>query len=349
MKVLVTGIAGFIGSHIAQALLRNGHTIRGIDNLEGGDVSNVPFAPGARRGPTFNRIDCRDSNQIESLFERCKPDAVIHAAAYAAENYSHWCRAFLYQNNVVGTANVVNACVNHGVKHLVFLSSIAVYGKGKMDTTGGRYPDLNFLKFQEHEPPAPIDPYGNAKFLSELDIQCAGDLFGLNWTIFRPHNVIGARQNAADRTRNFVAIAIRHALEGKPIPIYGTGEQTRQFTPVSYVADCIAACVARPDTYGQVYNVGINEGGSIKNMAIYVSRACGVEPQFEFLPQRHEVVHAACDHSKLRLAFPDIAVPNLHDCLAEMVEETRNKPFAPYQEPPKPEISKLLPEWSKPK
>lgn len=331
MCVAISGVAGFIGSHIAEALLSDGHEALGFDNFSGGDAGNVP------QGAKCVVADMRNAAQMETIFKKFQPEVVIHAAAYAAEGYSHWCRSFLYENNVVGTANVLNAAVNHGVKHFIFLSSIAVYGKTK--ESGAIESDLCAFE----------DPYGAAKALSERDIEIAGKMFGINWTIFRPHNVCGENQNAADRTRNFVSIAIRHALEGKPIPIYGDGSQTRQFTPVSYVADCIAACVNKPECHGQVYNVGIDEPMSIYTMAQHVMAAISQCPGCDFLPQRHEVVHAACDHSKLRAAFPDIKPQSIFNCLSEMVAEARSKPFAPYQEPPTPEINLKLPEWAKAK
>jgi UDP-glucose 4-epimerase len=340
-----------VGSAIAASLLRDGHTVIGLDNYQGGSPANIPDV--VRTYYT----DCRNEENVGRIFEKHKPEAVIHCAAYASENYSHWCHKFLVDNNVIGSAIILNACVNHGVKLLAFTSSIAVYGEPWYknaspigDAAEGYMESMGFAcPFAEDTYPQPVDNYGIYKLATERSIEAASKMFGIEHAIFRCHNIIGERQNMADRTRNFVAIAIRHALEGKPAPIYGDGQQTRQFTPVSYVADCIAACVKDSNSWNQIYNVGVDTKTSIKTMAEYVSNACGVEPRFDFLPQRHEVVHAACDHSKLRQAFPDVPIPCLHDCIAAMVEEARSRPFQPYQEPPAAEITKNLPEWSKPK
>ena len=169
--VLITGVAGLIGSRVAKWILTNkpNYQVIGIDNLSGGYEDHID------NKVIFYKADLStdDLNRIFSLHE---VDYVYHFAAYAAEGLSPFIRKFNYTNNIVATANVINACITHKVKRLVFTSSMAVYGNGNPP-------------FDEDDQPKPIDPYGIAKFACEMDIQVAGEQHGLDWCIIRPHNV----------------------------------------------------------------------------------------------------------------------------------------------------------------
>ncbi len=211
MKVIVTGIAGFLGSHIAQHLLQDGHTVVGVDSLEGGTEENVP------NGARFVEADICDAPAMARLFYHFQPDAVIHCAAFASENLSHNCRLHTHRSIVMGSASLINASVNHDVKVFVSMSSIAVYGRA-------------IPPFKESDPCHPIDPYGSAKLCMEYDLKAAHDFHGLNYIIFRPHNIIGVRQSLADSTRNVASIFIRQALQEKPLTVFGDGFQTRCFS-----------------------------------------------------------------------------------------------------------------------
>ena len=187
-SVLITGIAGLIGSSLADWILDNqsGYQIIGVDNLSGGYKSNVD------ERVVFYEIDCA-SKELKEIFSKHQPTYVFHFAAYAAEGLSPFVRAYNYQNNLVATANIVNECIRKDVKRLIFTSSMAVYGKGN-------------APFDEMQQPAPIDPYGVAKYACEMDIQIAGDQHGLDWCIIRPHNVYGIKQNIWDTYRNVLGI-----------------------------------------------------------------------------------------------------------------------------------------------
>ena len=167
---LVTGGAGFIGSHVARHLLASGAKVVVLDDLSGGFTDNVP------RGAVFVEGSILDPALIESLFQRHKFDHVYHLAAYAAEGLSHFIKRFNYTNNVVGSVNLINAAVNHQVKCFVFTSSIAVYGAGQTPMT-------------EEMTPVPEDSYGIAKLSIEQELRVTHEMFGLNYVIFRPHNV----------------------------------------------------------------------------------------------------------------------------------------------------------------
>ncbi len=241
MRVLVTGGAGFIGSHVADALLANGHAVTVFDDLSGGFSENVP--PGA----TFVRGSVTDTDAVAALFEAGRFEYVYHLAAYAAEGLSHFIKRFNYTNNIIGSVNVINASINHDVAGFVFTSSIAVYGSG---------PAAPGVPMTEATPAAPEDPYGIAKYAVEQELASSLAMFGLRYVIFRPHNVYGPRQNIGDRYRNVVGIFMNQILQARPMTIFGDGTQTRAFSYIDDVAPVIAAAIDTPDAWNQVFNVG---------------------------------------------------------------------------------------------
>ncbi|HXG53891.1 MAG TPA: NAD-dependent epimerase/dehydratase family protein, partial [Vicinamibacterales bacterium] len=224
-SVLVTGGAGFIGSHVADALIAKGHDVTVLDDLSGGYRDNVP--PGA----AFVQGSVTDEAVVDVLFSTHRFDYVFHLAAYAAEGLSHFIKRFNYTNNLIGSVNLINASVNTGVKGFVFTSSIAVYGSS---------PELPMT---EETTAHPEDPYGIAKLAVEQELAVSREMFGLDYIIFRPHNVYGSRQNIADRYRNVVGIFMNQILQGRPMTIFGDGTQTRAFTHIQDVAPLIAESI----------------------------------------------------------------------------------------------------------
>src|SRR5215469_4469780 len=170
--MLVTGGAGFMGSHVAEHLLKAGHQVVVLDDLSGGFEENVPT------DALFVRGSILDHELIAQLFERYRFEHVYHLAAYAAEGLSHFIKRFNYLNNLIGSVNLINASVNHQVKTFVFTSSIAVYGAGQSPMS-------------EDMIPIPEDPYGVAKLAVEQELRVTHEMFGLDYIIFRPHNVYG--------------------------------------------------------------------------------------------------------------------------------------------------------------
>jgi UDP-glucose 4-epimerase len=303
MTSLVTGAAGFIGSHVADELVRAGHLVVGLDDLSGGFRDNVPD------GVRFVEGSVNDEGLASRLFEKYKFDYVFHLAAYAAEGLSHFIRKFNYTNNLLGSVNLINAAVNAGtVKCFVFTSSIAVYGKSPPPMT-------------EAQLPCPIDPYGVAKYAVELDLAAAHEMFGLDSIVFRPHNVYGPKQHAGDLYRNVIGIFMKQIMEGQPLTVFGDGSQTRAFTHISEVAPVIAASVTRRGAYNQVFNLGSDEATSVLDLAKLVSEAMGAPLRIEHLKARTEAVHAYSSHDKAREFFGDLMgnVP-LRAGLAEMAQ-----------------------------
>src|SRR6185436_1963815 len=159
-------------------------------------------------GTKFIEGSINDAALIKQLFAEYQFDYVFHLAAYAAEGLSHFIKHFNYTNNLLGSVNLINASVNQGVKCFVFTSSIAVYGRNQLPMT-------------EELVPQPEDPYGIAKYAVELDLREAHEMFGLNYVIFRPHNVYGENQNIGDRYRNVIGIFMNQILQGQPMTVFG--------------------------------------------------------------------------------------------------------------------------------
>jgi UDP-glucose 4-epimerase len=286
--VLVTGAAGFIGSHVARALLARGHRVVALDDLSGGFRDNVD--PRA----TFVEGSILDVALVDGLFDAHRFGAVFHLAAYAAEGLSHFIRRFNYQNNLIGSVNLINASIRHQVGCFVFTSSIAVYGSATPPVT-------------EDTPCAPEDPYGVAKAAVEQDLRSAREVFGLRSIIVRPHNVYGEGQHIGDRYRNVVGIWMNQILRGEPLTIFGDGSQTRAFTHGDDVAPVIAGAIDRPAAYDQAFNLGADRAVSINQLGELVSHAMGVPFRPRHVPARVEVAHIYASHERARavLGFED--------------------------------------------
>jgi UDP-glucose 4-epimerase len=306
MKVLVTGGAGFIGAHVARHLLEAGHDVVVLDDLSGGYESNVPT------GAVFVEGSVTDPELVDDLFRTHEFAHVFHLAAYAAEGLSHFIRRFNYTNNVLGSVNVLNAAVRaETVERFVFASSIAVYGPAQ-------------TPMSEDVVPEPEDPYGIAKYAVELDLAAAQRMFGLDYTIFRPHNVYGELQNSADPYRNVIGIFMNQVMSGRPMTVFGDGLQTRAFTHIDDVAPLIARSIGVPGATNEVFNVGAETPHSVLDLAYAVARAFDVaEPEIEFLPARKEVVHAFSDHAKLHRVFGEAPTVPLEEGLRRMAEWAR--------------------------
>ncbi len=303
-RSLVTGGAGFIGSHVARHCLARGDEVVVLDDLSGGFEDHVPA------GCRFVDGSVTDAELVGRIFAEAPIDYVYHLAAYAAEGLSHFIRRFNYTNNVVGSVTLINEAVRHEVKCFVFTSSIAVYGAGQ-------------LPMREDMVPQPEDPYGVAKYAVELDLRAAHEMFGLNSVVFRPHNVYGENQNIGDRYRNVIGIFMNQIMQGRPMTIFGDGQQSRAFSHIDDVAPQIAASVSIPAAFGEVINIGADAPHTVNRLAEVVAGAFGVAPNVEHLAARNEVVHAYSDHAKARRFFGDRPPVPLEDGIARMAAWAR--------------------------
>lgn len=298
---LVTGGAGFMGAHVVKELLAMGHTVVALDDLSGG------FRDQVDERATFVQGSINDYALIEALFDKYRFDHVYHLAAYAAEGLSHFIRSFNYQNNLIGSIHLINASVRHKVKCFVFTSSIAVYGSLK--------PPM-----REDMMPVPEDPYGVAKLAVEMDLHAARHMFGLDYVVFRPHNVYGEFQNIGDRYRNVVGIFMNQLMQGKPLSVFGDGMQQRAFSYVGDIAPVMAGCVDVPAAYGEVFNIGADQPYTVNELAKAVMKAMGVEGEVMHVEARNEVVHAWSDHSKAHRVFGAPRNTPLEEGLRRMAE-----------------------------
>ncbi|TXI79703.1 MAG: NAD-dependent epimerase/dehydratase family protein [Flavobacteriales bacterium] len=298
-RSLVTGGAGFMGAHLVKELLAMGHTVVALDDLSGG------FADQVDPRATFVQGSINDHALIDRLFAEHRFTNVYHLAAYAAEGLSHFIRRFNYQNNLIGSINLINASVRHEVKCFVFTSSIAVYGALK--------PPM-----REDMVPKPEDPYGVAKLAVEMDLAAARHMFGLNYVVFRPHNVYGEYQNIGDRYRNVVGIFMNQLMQGQPLTVFGDGLQQRAFTYVGDIAPLIARSAMTPEAYGEVFNVGADTPYTVNELAKLVMEAMGMNGELRHLAARNEVVFAFSDHSKVERVFGKVRETTLQEGLARM-------------------------------
>lgn len=288
--VLVTGGAGFLGAHVVRAVLADPRyadfDVIAMDDLSGGFQENLPESDRL----IFEQRSVVDPQDVDHVFGNHEICYVFHLAAYAAEGLSHFIRRFNYQNNLIGSVNLINASVKAGTRHFVFTSSIAVYGAGQ-------------VPMKEETTPTPEDPYGISKFAVELDLNAAKEMFGLTYTIFRPHNVYGEYQNIGDKYRNVVGIFMNRIMKQQPLPVFGDGSQQRAFT---YVEDLVTPMIDSPfvaDAANEIFNVGASRPVTVKELAEVVAAEFGVAPELQYLEARNEVHIAFADHSKSARVF----------------------------------------------
>jgi len=281
---LVTGGAGFMGSHVTDHIIKMGHHVVVLDDLSGGFRENVP------REAVFVQGSILDHELINRLFDHHSFDYVYHLAAYAAEGLSHFIKRFNYANNLIGSVNLVNAAIIHNVKCFVFTSSIAVYGATQSPMS-------------EEMIPIPEDSYGISKLAVEQELRVSHEMFGLEYVVFRPHNVYGERQNIGDRYRNVVGIFMNQILRGEPMTIFGDGTQQRAFTHIDDVAPLIAASIDFPAARNQIFNVGADVPHTVNQLAEMVSQAMGQSCNINHIETRNEVKIAFSDHSKAEHTF----------------------------------------------
>jgi UDP-glucose 4-epimerase len=309
MKVLITGVAGLLGSRLADWIIQNNKAeVYGIDDLSGGYIENV------HKKVKFYKINlANDKNKIEKLFEKHKFDYVFHFAAYAAEGLSPFIRQYNYENNLIATTKLINLSIKYNIKRFVFTSTMAVYGNAE-------------VPFREDYKQEPIDPYGIAKYACEMDIHVAGDQHGLDWCIFRPHNVYGANQNIWDKYRNVLGIWMYQHLNNMPMTIYGDGSQTRAF---SYIDDCVpyfwmGAVDERASK--QIFNIGGDDHITINDACDLLIDVIGSGTKIH-LEQRHEVKHAWVTHDKIKNILNYKQTTSLRDGLSMMWDWAKVQPM----------------------
>lgn len=307
MKVLITGVAGFMGSHLADAFLAKGYDVVGIDNLLGGYEENVPS------GVDFHNIDLDNLELIQPLFEDV--DLVVHTACTAYEGLSVFSPSLVVRNTMQITTNIMSACVRANVKKIVHLSSMARYGAQEV------------VPFVESMVPKPQDPYGIAKYGAELMIKNIADTHGLNYVILVPHNIIGPRQKFDDPYRNVASIMINRMLQGKQPIIYGNGEQKRCFSFMQDVTDPLMIACETDVAHGRIVNIGPDEEFvTINELAHKLSIILDFKLEPIYMPGRpQEVFHANCSANLAREILNYKTTTSLEAGLVELVNWIKSK------------------------
>lgn len=353
---LVTGAAGFVGSHVARHCRDLGMTVVALDDLSGGFQSNVPA------GVIFVEGDIKNTTMIGEIFGTYRIDYVYHLAAYAAEGLSHFVRSYNYRTNLVASVELLNLAIKHKVDCFVFTSSIAVYGSindlsqmqnpdRELATSGSKTLAGDVQGLTEEDKPAPEDPYGIAKYAFEMDLRAARELFGIDFVVFRPHNVYGPNQNMFDKYRNVVGIFINQIHHNRPLTIFGDGEQVRAFSYIDDVAPVIARGPLAPEARNEVFNIGGDRPYTINQLASAVKNAMGVPGHpFDSQPARMEVVVAISSHEKAKRYFPAPPTLLLEEGLSRTVSwyKERGKFFTPVEFTSVEVIANLPPSWLRP-
>lgn len=307
MKVLITGVAGFMGSHLADSFLAKGYDVVGIDNLLGGYEENVPS------GVNFYNIDLDNLELIQPLFQNV--DLVVHTACTAYEGLSVFSPSLVVRNTMQITTNIMSACVKANVKKIVHLSSMARYGT------------QDVVPFVESMTPKPQDPYGIAKYGAELMIKNIAETHGVDYVILVPHNIIGPRQKFDDPYRNVASIMINRMLQGKQPIIYGNGEQKRCFSFMQDVTDPLMIACETDVADGRIVNIGPDEEFvTINELAQKLSIILNfkLEPIY-MLGRPQEVFHANCSANLSRELLNYKTTTSLDSGLLELVNWIKSK------------------------
>jgi UDP-glucose 4-epimerase len=310
--VFITGIAGFLGGHLAERLLELGYTVSGNDTLFGGYRDNVPS------GAVFFEIDCCDTAEMREILKGV--DIVVHTAAAAHEGLSVFSPALITRDNMQASASTFSAAIANGVQRIVYCSSMARYG-------------TNDVPFTEDMEPRPQDPYAISKVAGENLLKFLAGVHEFEYAVAIPHNIVGKRQKYDDPVRNVAAIMINLMLQGRQPFIYGDGEQKRSFSPVEDVVDCLVKLAVDPGMDGMVVNVGPDSGYiTINELTTRIARLVGFEPlEPIYVPGRPcEVRYASCssDLAREKLGFVDSG--NLDASLLEIINWIRERGARPF-------------------
>ena len=280
-KIFITGVAGFLGSHLSEKLIELGHTVVGIDNMVGGYKDNIP------NKVEFHNVDCCDFSKIKQLMKNI--DIVYHCAATAHEGLSVFSPHEITKNNYLASVSIFSSAINEKVKRIIFCSSMARYGDQQ-------------TPFTEEMKPKPVDPYGVSKVASEQVLQILCDLNNIEWVVAVPHNIIGPKQIYNDPYRNVVSIFLNRMLQGKSPIVYGDGKQKRCF---SYIDDCLSCMIPMLDQKNlnkQIINIGPDEEFVTVNKVVEIcSNITGSNLEAIHKEDRpREVKHATCSADKAR-------------------------------------------------
>jgi UDP-glucose 4-epimerase len=312
VKIFISGIAGFLGSHIADAMLAMGHEVIGCDNLIGGEKDNVPD------GAEFHEDDCNDLESMQKLLRGV--DIVYHTACTAYEGLSVFSPKLVSENTYLNSVSLASAAIKNNVRRFVHCSSMARYGTQET------------VPFTEDMICKPQDPYGISKFSAELILRNLCGVHGMELVIAVPHNIIGPRQKYDDPFRNVASIMINLMLQGRQPIIYGNGEQKRCFSFVQDDIDCLNKLAFQDNVVGEVINIGPDEEFvTINQLAETIAKLIGFRLDPIYLKDRpQEVKLATCSADKARRLLGYQTKYTLEQGLSEMVAYIEKKGPRPF-------------------
>ncbi len=306
-KVFITGIAGFLGSHLADAFISRGWQVSGIDNLIGGYRDNVP------KEAKFFHADCLDLDALTNSMGEV--DLVYHTACTAYEGLSVFSPSLITANTTQISVNTMTAAIKNKVKRFVHCSSMARYGAQE------NYP------FTEDMVCKPQDPYGIAKYSAELLLKNLSEVHGIELVIAVPHNIIGPRQKYDDPFRNVASIMINLMLQGRQPIIYGDGSQIRCFSSIEDDVDCLMEFATNDAAVGEIFNIGPDEESmTINDLAKMLGKILNFEIQPIYMKGRpQEVKFATCSANKIRQYFDYKTRKTTEETLVDMIEYIKNR------------------------
>src|ERR1035437_2204383 len=310
-RIFITGVAGFLGSHLADAMLADGHEVVGIDNMIGGELDNVPS------GVEFHQIDCNDFSDVKERMRRC--NIVYHCAATAYEGLSVFSPHVVTQNIVGASVSVISAAISNSVKRIVICSSMARYGAIP-------------TPFHEDDTPRPQDPYGIGKLAVEQFLRNLCETHGVDYVIAVPHNIIGPRQKYDDPYRNVASIMMNLMMQKRQPVIYGDGSQERCFSYIDDCLFCLKAMAFQDNVVGEIVNIGPDEGTvTINVLAEIIAEILGHPLCPIYMPGRpQEVKYAHCSSDKARRLLGYETKTSLTKGLLNMVEAIDARGVRPF-------------------
>jgi UDP-glucose 4-epimerase len=312
MRIFITGVAGFLGSHLADAMLKEGHQVVGIDSLMGGELDNV------NKDVEFHKVDCNEFEKVRHLSSGC--DIFYHCAAAAYEGLSTFSPYAITDNIVSASVSVFSAAIANRAKRIVFCSSIARYG-------------ALTPPFTEDQEPEPRDPYGIGKLTGEQLLRNLCETHGVEYAIAIPHNIIGPRQKYDDPFRNVASIMINLMLQNRQPIIYGNGMQKRCFSYVDDCLYCLKELAFRDDVVGHAINIGPDEEVvTVLDLAERIANQMRFNLNPIFLPgPPNEVDHAICSSDKARKMLGYRTTVDLDTGISHMVEYIKHRGVRPFK------------------
>jgi UDP-glucose 4-epimerase len=311
MKIFITGVAGFLGSHLADRMIALGHTVAGNDTLIGGYLDNIP------NGVEFHQIDCCNVEAMTNAMQGS--DVVYHCAATAHEGLSIFSPSFITRNIFQASVATISAAIQNKVKRFVYCSSMARYGNQE-------YP------FKESQKPRPVDPYAIAKVAGEDVLKCLAELNNMEWVIAVPHNIVGPRQRYDDPFRNVMSIMINRVLQNKPPIIYGDGSQMRCFSFIDDCIFCLEKLAFDPTIKNDIFNIGPDEEFiTIKDLANLIIQELDFDKEPTYIADRpNEVKYATCDATKARTQLGYTTSTTLIDGVRSTIQYIKEKGPKPF-------------------